>query len=85
MILACGVVKAQDDQAVTAVFSMQKEIQLPEVSIMPFDFSVFTLQDQPIDESQYQVDYQNAVIKFSDEVVKNTNRSRSAISAIRIF
>jgi hypothetical protein len=70
IVLACGTASAQEARQVTATFKVEKQVQLPAVSIMPFDLEVSTIQGQVIDESLYQVDHQNAIIKFSDEAVK---------------
>ena len=76
IVLICGMASAQDARQVTATFKVEKKVQLPEVSIMPFDLEVRTIQGQIIAESLYQVDYKNAVIIFEDELLEEYDQLR---------
>ncbi len=50
------------------VYLQQNELQLDSVSISPYNFRLYTIQQKKVDSTAYRVDFAKAVLRFTDTI-----------------
>lgn len=68
LLVASGLVHAQEDLMLTKTIATQDSIFLEDVSISSMDFKLQTLQNQKIDTSSYTINYGKALLVMNQKI-----------------
>jgi len=68
LLVASGLVQAQEDLMVTKTIATQDSIFLEDFSISSMDFKLQTLQNQTVDTSSFTINYGKALLVLNQEI-----------------